>query len=149
MTKSRLSPPETSPLAPRSSQRWTRQRIREDCRVLMAGEEGTSKAGLYVMSSTSTYLEQGYDKILRYLSNEFRSTSKDDPQRIPPLPNPPNLHSQQLPHRPNPRRPLRSTTSQRAARTRPPQIRRRHAGMGPSGHRCRARVSRKFVRGQR
>ncbi|KAJ2923760.1 hypothetical protein H1R20_g13342, partial [Candolleomyces eurysporus] len=55
------------------------ERIREDCRVLMAGEDGPSTAGLDIMSSTSTYLEQGYDKILRYLSNEFRSTSKDDP----------------------------------------------------------------------
>jgi hypothetical protein len=55
------------------------ERIREDCRVLMAGEEGPTKAGLDIMSSTSTYLEQGYDKILRHLSNEFRSTSKDDP----------------------------------------------------------------------
>ncbi|RXW16783.1 hypothetical protein EST38_g9072 [Candolleomyces aberdarensis] len=31
------------------------------------------------MTSASTYFEQGYDKILRYLSNEFRSTGKDDP----------------------------------------------------------------------
>jgi hypothetical protein len=29
------------------------------------------------MSSTSTNLEQGYDKILRFLSNEFRRTGKD------------------------------------------------------------------------
>ena len=29
------------------------------------------------MSSTSTHLEQGYDKILRFLSNEFRRTGKD------------------------------------------------------------------------
>ncbi|KAJ2912469.1 hypothetical protein MD484_g7951, partial [Candolleomyces efflorescens] len=56
------------------------EQIRQDCRVLMAGDEdGPTKAGLDIMSSTSTYLEQGYDKILRYLSNEFRSTSKDDP----------------------------------------------------------------------
>jgi conserved oligomeric Golgi complex subunit 6 len=50
------------------------ERIREDCRVLMAGEDGApTPAGLDIMSSTSTHLEQGFAKILRWISNEFRS----------------------------------------------------------------------------
>ncbi|EIN07029.1 oligomeric complex COG6 [Punctularia strigosozonata HHB-11173 SS5] len=53
------------------------QRIREDCRVLMAGEDGPSKAGLDIMSATSSYLEQAYDKIARYLASEFRQMGRD------------------------------------------------------------------------
>ncbi|TRM61353.1 oligomeric Golgi complex subunit 6 [Schizophyllum amplum] len=47
------------------------QRIRDDCRVLMAGEDGPTQAGLDIMSSTSTRLEAGYDKILRWCTYEF------------------------------------------------------------------------------
>lgn len=40
----------------------------------MAGEDGApTPAGLDIMSSTSTHLEQGFAKILRWISNEFRS----------------------------------------------------------------------------
>ncbi|KAF5323969.1 hypothetical protein D9611_008423 [Ephemerocybe angulata] len=53
------------------------EKIREDCRVLMAGEEGPTRAGLDIMQSTSTALEAGYDKILRFLTHEFRRTGKD------------------------------------------------------------------------
>ncbi|EFI26934.1 hypothetical protein CC1G_15335 [Coprinopsis cinerea okayama7 len=54
------------------------ERIREDCRVLMAGEDGApTKAGLDIMASTSSHLEQGFDKILRWISNEFRQIGKD------------------------------------------------------------------------
>jgi len=69
------------------------ERIREDCRILMAGEDGSTKAGcvsemsnihgvyqifsLEIMTSTSTYLEQAYEKILRYCSNEFRQAGRD------------------------------------------------------------------------
>jgi hypothetical protein len=69
------------------------ERIREDCRVLMAAEDGSTKAGyvsalsndhrslsifsLEIMTSTSAYLEQGYEKILRYCSNEFRQVGRD------------------------------------------------------------------------
>ncbi|TFK19198.1 COG6-domain-containing protein [Coprinopsis marcescibilis] len=53
------------------------ERIRQDCRVLMAGEDGPTKAGIDIMASTSTHLEQGFDKILRWISNEFRQVGKD------------------------------------------------------------------------
>ena len=72
------------------------ERIREDCRVLMAGEDGSTKAGwvlssyylyikcyidfsfsLEIMGSTSSNLEQGYEKLLRYCSNEFRHIGRD------------------------------------------------------------------------
>lgn len=64
------------------------ERIRADCRVLMAGEDGPTQAGYVVlisaslqtltmnrmdiMYSTSSYLEQGYDKITRWCAYEFR-----------------------------------------------------------------------------
>ena len=72
------------------------ERIREDCRVLMSGEDGSTKAGwvrdtslnpyahlfhfvwrLEIMASTSSNLEQGYEKLLRYCSNEFRQIGRD------------------------------------------------------------------------
>ncbi|TFK31706.1 oligomeric complex COG6-domain-containing protein [Crucibulum laeve] len=53
------------------------ERIREDCRVLMAGEDGPSQAGLDIMASTSSNLEHGYEKILRWCSNEFRQIGRD------------------------------------------------------------------------
>ncbi|KAF7320183.1 Conserved oligomeric Golgi complex subunit 6 [Mycena kentingensis (nom. inval.)] len=45
--------------------------IRRDCRVLMAGDDEPTKAGLEIMAATSSYLEQGYEKILRWSSYEF------------------------------------------------------------------------------
>ncbi|KAJ3516161.1 hypothetical protein NLJ89_g1297 [Agrocybe chaxingu] len=60
------------------------ERIREDCRVLMSGEEGPTKAGLEIMASTSTHLEQGYEKILRYCSNEFRQVGRDAQLEVAP-----------------------------------------------------------------
>ncbi|KZP29030.1 oligomeric complex COG6 [Athelia psychrophila] len=80
------------------------QKIRDDCRVLMAGEEGPTKAGcvpdipftqphyfvcwsrvaddqicgrLDIMSATASYLEQGYEKILRWCTYEFRQMGRD------------------------------------------------------------------------
>ncbi|KAI0064458.1 oligomeric complex COG6 [Artomyces pyxidatus] len=53
------------------------QKIREDCRVLMAGEEQPSQAGLDIMATTSAYLEKGYDKIFRWCSFEFRQMGRD------------------------------------------------------------------------
>ncbi|KAF9524462.1 oligomeric complex COG6-domain-containing protein [Crepidotus variabilis] len=53
------------------------EKIREDCRVLMAGEDGSTKAGLEIMASTASNLEQGYEKILRYCSNEFRQIGRE------------------------------------------------------------------------
>ncbi|THU94175.1 oligomeric complex COG6 [Dendrothele bispora CBS 962.96] len=53
------------------------EKIREDCRVLMAGEDGPTKAGLDIMGSTSSYLEQGYEKMFRWCSHEFLQTGRD------------------------------------------------------------------------
>ncbi|KAF7799585.1 hypothetical protein EIP86_010822 [Pleurotus ostreatoroseus] len=53
------------------------ERIRDDCRVLMSGEEGPTKAGLDIMSTTSGYLEQAYDKIFRWCAFEFRQMGRE------------------------------------------------------------------------
>ncbi|KAF7966770.1 hypothetical protein HWV62_37065 [Athelia sp. TMB] len=53
------------------------QKIRNDCRVLMSGEDGPTQAGLDIMSATSHYLEQGYEKVLRWCTYEFRQMGRD------------------------------------------------------------------------
>ncbi|KAF5378347.1 hypothetical protein D9615_008765 [Tricholomella constricta] len=53
------------------------ERIRDDCRILMSGEDGPTKAGLDIMASTSSNLEQGYEKIFRWCSHEFRQMGRD------------------------------------------------------------------------
>ncbi|KAF8065376.1 oligomeric Golgi complex subunit 6 [Lyophyllum atratum] len=53
------------------------ERIRDDCRILMSGEDGPTKAGLDIMASTSSNLEQGYEKISRWCSHEFRQMGRD------------------------------------------------------------------------
>lgn len=53
------------------------ERIRDDCRVLMSGEEGPTKAGLDILSTTSNYLEQAYEKIFRWCSFEFRNMGRE------------------------------------------------------------------------
>ncbi|KAG5644406.1 hypothetical protein DXG03_008573 [Asterophora parasitica] len=53
------------------------ERIRDDCRILMAGEDGPTKAGLDIMASTSSNLEQGYEKIFRWCSHEFRQMGRE------------------------------------------------------------------------
>ncbi|KAF8662717.1 hypothetical protein AX16_001159 [Volvariella volvacea WC 439] len=53
------------------------ERIRNNCRILMSGEDGPTRAGLDIMAMTSTYLEQGYGKIVRWCSNEFRQLGKE------------------------------------------------------------------------
>ncbi|KAJ7630510.1 oligomeric Golgi complex subunit 6 [Roridomyces roridus] len=61
-----------------SSTPWTRLRVSgTDCRVLMAGEDGPTQAGLAIMESTSTHLTQGYEKIFRWCSHEFRQMGRD------------------------------------------------------------------------
>ncbi|KAH7908757.1 oligomeric Golgi complex subunit 6 [Hygrophoropsis aurantiaca] len=60
------------------------ERIRADCRVLMSGEDGPTKAGMDIMASTSSYLEQGYEKIYRYCSFEFRQMGRDAHLEINP-----------------------------------------------------------------
>ncbi|KAL1761228.1 oligomeric Golgi complex subunit 6 [Schizophyllum commune] len=59
------------------------QRIRDDCRVLMAGEDGPTQAGLDIMSATSSRLEAGYDKILRWCTYEFTAL-RDTHIEVPP-----------------------------------------------------------------
>ncbi|KAI0077115.1 oligomeric complex COG6 [Panus rudis PR-1116 ss-1] len=61
------------------------ERIREDCRLLMAGEEGPTKAGLDIMSTTSSYLEQAYEKMFRWLSFEFRQMGREALLEVSPV----------------------------------------------------------------
>ncbi|KAG1761563.1 oligomeric complex COG6 [Suillus occidentalis] len=66
------------PIGPRFFEAMNKtERIRNDCRVLMSGEDGPTKAGLDIMASTSSYLEQGYEKIYRWCSFEFRQMGRD------------------------------------------------------------------------
>ncbi|KAJ7225913.1 oligomeric complex COG6 [Mycena pura] len=53
------------------------EQIRTDCRVLMAGEEEPTLAGVDIMASTSSYLEQGYEKIVRWCSYEVLQMGRD------------------------------------------------------------------------
>ena len=52
-------------------------KIRDDCRVLMTGDEGDTKAGIDILSATATQLEQAYEKIFRHCSFEFRQMGRD------------------------------------------------------------------------
>ncbi|KAF5351607.1 hypothetical protein D9757_015072 [Collybiopsis confluens] len=60
------------------------EQIREDCRVLMAGEDGPTKAGTDIMASTASQLEQGYEKIFRWCSYEFRQIGRDSQLEVSP-----------------------------------------------------------------
>ncbi|KAG6872401.1 hypothetical protein C0995_009991 [Termitomyces sp. Mi166 len=51
--------------------------IRDDCRILMSGEDGPTQAGIDIMASTSSSLEQGYEKIVRWCSHEFRQKGRE------------------------------------------------------------------------
>lgn len=59
-------------------------RIRVDCRVLMSGEDGPTKTGMDIMSTTSSYLEQGYDKIYRWCTLEFRRMGTENHLEVSP-----------------------------------------------------------------
>ncbi|KIM58544.1 hypothetical protein SCLCIDRAFT_127928 [Scleroderma citrinum Foug A] len=61
------------------------ERIRADCRVLMSGEDGPTKAGLDIMAATSSYLEQGYEKIYRWCTIEFRRIGAENNLEVSPL----------------------------------------------------------------
>ena len=85
------------------------ERIRGDCRVLMVGEEGSTKAGYVpsqllhlqslkqteclcillairtdIMQATSSYLEQAYEKMFRFCCFEFRQLGRDALTDVPP-----------------------------------------------------------------
>ncbi|KAF8329058.1 oligomeric Golgi complex subunit 6 [Amanita rubescens] len=61
------------------------ERIRDDCRLLMSGDDGTpTQAGVDIMAATSSHLEQGYEKIFRWCSNEFRQLSRDVQYEVNP-----------------------------------------------------------------
>ncbi|KAG8913144.1 Golgi transport complex subunit 6 [Tulasnella sp. 417] len=61
------------------------EKIRNDCRVLMSGEEGETKAGLDIMSLTASLLDQAYHKLARWTSFEFRQMGKDASLDVSPL----------------------------------------------------------------
>ncbi|KAI0280541.1 oligomeric complex COG6 [Russula aff. rugulosa BPL654] len=78
-----LSSPEI-PVGPKFFSAMDRaQAIREDCRVLMAGEDSPSKAGLDIMSVTSAHLEKACEKLLRWCSVEFRGMGRDASLEVP------------------------------------------------------------------
>ena len=58
--------------------------IRDDCRVLMTGDEGDTKAGSDILSATATHLEHAYDKIFRHCAFEFRQMGRDASLDVPP-----------------------------------------------------------------
>ncbi len=77
------------------------QAIRDDCRVLMVGEDSPSKAGcdfalpshplynllhdnrLDIMAVTAAHLEKAYDKLVRWCSSEFRGMGRDASLEVP------------------------------------------------------------------
>ena len=52
-------------------------KIRDDCRVLMTGDEGATAAGHDVLAATAAQLEQAYDKLFRHCAAEFRQMGRD------------------------------------------------------------------------
>ena len=58
--------------------------IRDDCRVLMTGDEGDTKAGSDILSATATHLEHAYDKIFRHCAFEFRQMGRDAQSDVDP-----------------------------------------------------------------
>ena len=60
------------------------ERIRQDCQVLMAGEDGPTQVGLDIMSSTSSILEQAYEKIFRWCSFDFRQMGREVQVEVSP-----------------------------------------------------------------
>ncbi|KAG9013500.1 Golgi transport complex subunit 6 [Tulasnella sp. 427] len=61
------------------------EKIRNDCRVLMSGEEGQTKAGLDIMSLTASLLDQAYQKLARWTAFEFRQMGKDASFDVAPV----------------------------------------------------------------
>ena len=53
------------------------EKVRDDCRVLMTGDEGDTKAGLDILSATATQLEAAYEKLFRHCTFEFRQMGRD------------------------------------------------------------------------
>ncbi|KIK92098.1 hypothetical protein PAXRUDRAFT_830282 [Paxillus rubicundulus Ve08.2h10] len=64
---------------------YNTERIREGCRVLMSGEDGPTTAGLDIMAATSSYLEQGYEKIYRWCTFEFRRLGRENQLEVSPV----------------------------------------------------------------
>ncbi|KAG9104660.1 Golgi transport complex subunit 6 [Ceratobasidium sp. 370] len=61
------------------------ERIREDCRVLMSGEGGETKAGLDIMASTADQLEEAFQKLQRWCLFEFRQLGRDAHVEVEPI----------------------------------------------------------------
>ncbi|PFH46076.1 hypothetical protein AMATHDRAFT_8263 [Amanita thiersii Skay4041] len=60
------------------------EQIRNDCRLLISAE-GPTQAGTDIIASTSSHLEQGYDKSHRWCTNEFRSLGRDVYYEVDPV----------------------------------------------------------------
>ncbi|EJU04626.1 oligomeric complex COG6 [Dacryopinax primogenitus] len=59
-------------------------RIREECRVLLTGEGGGTKAGTDIMTTTSSLLEKGHEKLARWASFELHTLARDPPAEVSP-----------------------------------------------------------------
>lgn len=60
------------------------EKIIADSRVLMSGEDGATKAGVDIIATSSQQLEQGYDKLARWCSLEFRQFVRDTLLEVTP-----------------------------------------------------------------
>ena len=60
------------------------EKVRDDCRVLMTGDEGDTKAGIDILSATAAQLEAAYDKLFRHCAFEFRQMGRDASLDVPP-----------------------------------------------------------------
>ncbi|KAI5122053.1 hypothetical protein M0805_006037 [Coniferiporia weirii] len=61
------------------------ERIIANARVLMNGEDGPTRAGVDIITTASQQLEQGYDKLARWCSLEFRQFVGDTLLEVSPL----------------------------------------------------------------
>ncbi|WVQ77320.1 hypothetical protein IAR50_007004 [Cryptococcus sp. DSM 104548] len=61
------------------------EKIREDCTVLLGGEEGKAQAGMDIMAATSEQLEVGYTKIHKWCQFEFRQYTRETHLEVSPI----------------------------------------------------------------
>ncbi|THH11854.1 hypothetical protein EW145_g400 [Phellinidium pouzarii] len=61
------------------------EQIIADARLLMTGEDGPTKAGVDIITTASQQIEQGYDKLTRWCSLEFRQFVKDALLEVTPI----------------------------------------------------------------
>lgn len=53
------------------------EKIRNDCRALLGGDEGKMQAGLDIMAATGAAMEAGYAKVSRWCELQFRQMTRE------------------------------------------------------------------------